>query len=464
MTLATSKNHPSLLASPREDVALASRRMRLPWLACLVGFALFGCEKEQTVDEEPKELIRIGAALPFSGPRASTGIHLERALMLAVEDVNRAGGVNGKQLSLKVRDSNSGSSRGRDEIIKLFDVDDISYLVGPEEDHLALSMVGEVKRRDVMQLLPSITSPSITDSGTKGAWVRLVPSTLTMGCALATKANADGITTTRTIAERDDYHLELATVFSSAFSSLGGRAHPTVSVASDESSYKRAIAQVNRYTSDATLMLAYPGTAATIIKEMSRGDEVRWYLSPMLRDDALLWNLPEGVVENSVGVSPSLSSNAECDLDQASGGVGGVDPSTHCEADAADRFAKYYEDRWGTAPLLTAHFYYDAVIMLALGLEGAASDGHDDPSPQQLLPYITTHSEDDDRVAWDSLDEGLDLAGDGRPIHYVGAAGEYEFNRRGQNIRTLVDTWVITDGHQFAQRESVICSLAIGKN
>jgi len=408
----------------------------------------------------PADAIRIGAVLPFSGPFASTGIHLERALMLAVEDVNRAGGVDGRMLHLEVRDSNSGSDRGLAEARAL--LEEVTYFVGPEEDHLALDLVGDVKRLDRLNLQPAFTSPTVTESGTKGAWLRLVPSAVTMGCALATKAIDDGIESTRTIAARDDYHLELATVFSSTFSNLDGRAYPTITVSSDESSYKKAIAQVTRFDADATLMLAYPGTAATIIKEMSRTEDVRWYLSPMLRDDALLANLPEGILEDSVGVSPSLASNEECDAPEAMGGLGGESNSLNCEADAAERFDRYYAERFDVeSPLKAAHFYYDSIILLALALEQARAAGVSNPKPQELLPYLTRLSGGEEQIAWDSVAEGLDAARHGEQLHYVGAAGEYTFNRRGHNLRAIVDTWVVDGEHRFRERESVVCRLPL---
>lgn len=441
--------------------ARRSRRAlgRLVAWASLIGLALVSCTETEEPEPVPADAIRIGAVLPFSGPLASTGIHLERALMLAVEDVNRAGGISGRPLHLEVKDSNSGSDRGLADARQL--LEEVSYFVGPEEDHMALDLVGDVKRLDRLNLQPAFTSPTITESGSKGAWLRLVPSALAMGCALATKAIDDGIASTRTIAARDDYHLELATVFSSTFSNLDGRAYPTVTVASDESSYKKAIAQVSKFDADATLMLAYPATAATIIKEMSRTEDIRWYLSPLLRDDALLANVPEGILENSVGVSPSLASDSECEA-LGVGGMGGTSTSFDCDAHAADRFAAYYSERWDVEDTLAAaHFYYDAIILLALALEQAAADGLTAPRPQEVLPYLTGLSDGEDRVAWDSLGEALELAREGDSIHYVGAAGEYTFNRRGHNLRAIVDTWVVDGEHRFRERESVVCRLPL---
>jgi len=425
--------------------------MALTFAACS------GPEDEEPV---PEDAILIGAVLPFSGPFASTGIHLERALMLAVEDVNRAGGVSGRQLHLEVKDSNSGSDRGLAEARAL--LERVDYFVGPEEDHLALDLVGDVKRLDRLNLQAAFTSPTVTESGSKGAWLRLTPSAVTMGCAMATKAIDDGITSARTIAARDDYHLELASIFSATFGNLDGRAYPVVTVKSGESSYKKAIAQVSKYDADATLMLAYPGTAATIIKEMSRTQDVRWYLSPLLRDDALLANVPEGVLTDSVGLSPTFASNSECEETAGGGGLGGESGHFDCEPSAADRFDRHYAERWDVDDTLpAAHFYYDAVVLLALALEEANAAGNSDPRPQELLPYLTELSDGIEQVAWDSLDEGLELAKDGVDIHYLGAAGEYSFNRRGHNLRALVDTWVVDGKHRFVDRDSVVCRLPI---
>lgn len=430
-------------------------------LALVVVSALSGCEEPVTDDPVPENAIRIGAALPFSGAQASTGIHLERALMLAVQDVNDAGGVMGRPLYLKVRDSNSGSDRGAEQLRKLIEEDDVDYLIGPQEHNLALSVVSAIKRNDILHLLPSFTSPTISDSGSRGAWVRLAPSAPMMGCALATKAVQDGIKTTRTLAARDDYHLEMAAIFSSSLAKLGGRAFPTVTVASDESSYGRAISQINRYDADVTLMLAYPATGATIIKEMARAAEVRWYFSPMLRDEALLWNLPNGVLDKATGVSPSFSGNSDCTIQTGAGGAGAEAYGADCTAQAAERFAEYYAENWqGQVPLKAAHYYYDAVLMLSLALTRAQAEGNDDPRPQELLPYLVDQAEQSESIAWDSLAEGLELARKGIGSRYFGAAGEYEFNSRGSNVRTIVDTWIVSEQGQFVDRQSVICGLS----
>lgn len=421
---------------------------------CATGALLLAACSDSPSTADPQGAILVGAALPFSGPRATTGFHIERALTLAIEDVNRAGGVAGRPLKLVVRDTNSGSERGLHELLALLYEDEVRYLIGPEEDHLALEVVRDVKGLDVMHLLPGYSAPTITDSGDAGAWIRLTPSPRAMGCALATKAYEDGIRIVRTIATRDDYHLEFSTIFSSTFGRLGGRAMPTVTVEAGASSYSSAVSRVADYEADATLLLGYPAAGASIVAEMAERGFTRWYLSPMLHDEAFVWNAPEGLIDGSVGASPSLSHGSECeDISQDEAVV------MRCGRASADAFIEHFAERWyGGHPLPVAHFYYDTVVLLALSLRAAEAAGLGDPRPGQLLPYIKLVSSGDDALSWQRLDEALARAAEQLPTNYIGAAGEYDFNDRGQNVRGVVSSWSIEDD-QIDEGDSVSCTL-----
>ncbi len=449
------------MVEPTTDLPAArSRRARFrtAWRAVVSGVAVVlaaGCAAEATRGPPPNAIV-IGAALPFSGPLSTTGVQLERALRLAIEDVNAAGGVNGRPLYLKVRDTNSGSERGLNALLDLLYEDQVAYLVGPEEDHLALEVVRDIKDLDVVHLLPGYASPAITDSGGRGAWVRLATSPRALGCGLATAAFEDGARTARIIATRDDFHLELATLFGSTFVNLGGRTLPTVTVQAGELSYARAVSQVERYDADVTVLLTYPGTAASIITEMDRGQNSKWYFSPMLRDEAFLWNVAPELVEDSVGASPSLTENEDC---RSTGDAGRYS----CTYSRTDTFQEHFAERWdGAAPLPAAHFYYDSVLLLALALEAAAAQGIDNPRPRQILPYFTaTTRAAGEPASWSELEQALQLAAGDDGMHFIGAAGEYDFNERGQNLRSMVTTWIVNE-ERFTETQSVSCDLKSG--
>ena len=77
----------------------------------LISLGLCACDSAGQA-EPADNAILIGGLLPFSGVESAMGFDMEHALMLAVSDVNQAGGVVNRPLYLVSRDSNSGSDAG----------------------------------------------------------------------------------------------------------------------------------------------------------------------------------------------------------------------------------------------------------------------------------------------------------------------------------------------------------------
>ncbi len=92
--------------------------MRFRWLAILAALALLaaacGSDGESSTDEGTDtgteatgEPIKIGALTSLTGPFTSWGLHVEAGMNLAVDDINAAGGVDGRMLELIVADDQS---------------------------------------------------------------------------------------------------------------------------------------------------------------------------------------------------------------------------------------------------------------------------------------------------------------------------------------------------------------------
>jgi len=61
-----------------------------------------GLAKPAIASSEP---IRVGYLPAITGPSSSTGIGISRGTQLAVQEINAAGGINGRQLELVARDT-----------------------------------------------------------------------------------------------------------------------------------------------------------------------------------------------------------------------------------------------------------------------------------------------------------------------------------------------------------------------
>src|SRR5688572_26736228 len=169
---------------PRKSVpkspALSGFGRPLVLLAALGATAACGAESSAG----DGDAVVIGAALPFTGEEATIARNLEQAMLLALEDVDKAV-VGAPRLRLEIRDSRSGEGRGLDGLLELLYEEQVKYLIGPEENELADEIVPDLKGLDVFNILPGYASPKIERISNKGAWLRLSPSHLGWGCGIA---------------------------------------------------------------------------------------------------------------------------------------------------------------------------------------------------------------------------------------------------------------------------------------
>jgi ABC-type branched-subunit amino acid transport system substrate-binding protein len=395
--------------------------------------------------------IRIGAILPFTGKEAAIGRNLEQAMLLAMEDVNNAGGIDGVPLEMVSRDSNSGSERGLNELLDLIYNGNVSYLIGPEENELANEIVTDIKGLNLMNILPGYAAPSIQRSTETGAWVRLAPTAYEIGCGLANHAYAEGVRSVNSFYSADDYNAHLAGEFAGQFTRLGGQALATVTVQSKENSYASTIEQVFRFGAERTLLITHPTIGSDVITEWAiNGQGGSWYLSPQLRTEVFLYNMPYGALDGSYGLSPSLSLKSECET-RLGIGEGGL----HCKRSNAARFRRHFADRWGGAlPFPAAHLYYDAVLLLAVGLQYGLATSGTLPAPTALHRLIRQLNDPGNAPAyWYDLKTTLSDLANGTTTRFVGAGAEYEFDSWGDAQYYIFDTWTIA-GQSFVDTGS----------
>jgi neutral amino acid transport system substrate-binding protein len=410
-----------------------------------------------TPDASQGDGIAVGALLPFTGKEAAIGRNLEQALLLAVADVNAAGGIDGQPLRLITRDSNSGSERGLDQLLQLLYSDQVSYLIGPEETQLAQEVVPDIKALNVLELLPGYAAPSIEHSGTRGAWIRLAPSTEAFACAMGKQVVRSGALTVNALIAVDDYSPALASDFTSRFGSLGGKSLPSVSVPIGASSYATQIERVIGYGTDVTLLMAPPESAATITTEWTiDGRHGNWYLSPLLRADGFLQNIPFGTLDGALGLSPSTSLASECtstDTDEL-----------HCTHSNASAFAQHFSDYWqGDRPFPVANYYYDALVLLALALNKGTVEDDTRPGVRGVHDDIRELGDAEGvPMRWTDLRAPFSEVRLGTQVRYIGAAAEYEFDVYGAAKHTVFDTWAIDkDGFVDTGTVKAVCPIKL---
>jgi branched-chain amino acid transport system substrate-binding protein len=99
-----------------------------------------------------KEPIRIGYLPALTGPSSSTGIGVTRGVHLAVDEINAAGGIDGRQIDLIIRDTQSEPTKAVNGAAELAKSEKVSIIIGPGNSGESLAVVPLLARSNIPQV------------------------------------------------------------------------------------------------------------------------------------------------------------------------------------------------------------------------------------------------------------------------------------------------------------------------
>ncbi|MHB8621086.1 MAG: branched-chain amino acid ABC transporter substrate-binding protein, partial [Chloroflexota bacterium] len=117
-----------------------------------------------TATPQPARSITIGLAAPFSGLAADFGAEMLKGARIAVDEVNRSGGINGRPLALDQADDKGDPAWARAAAKKLV-ADHVLAVIGPATSAAALAEAPVYERARVPMITPSANDPALTDAG-----------------------------------------------------------------------------------------------------------------------------------------------------------------------------------------------------------------------------------------------------------------------------------------------------------
>ena len=88
--------------------------------------------------------IKIGLSAAFSGPNALAGQSLSRGAELAMEEINAAGGVLGRQLALVIRDNEHKLDRGVAQTRELIEREGCAAILGSQGSFIGLAVIDTI--------------------------------------------------------------------------------------------------------------------------------------------------------------------------------------------------------------------------------------------------------------------------------------------------------------------------------
>jgi branched-chain amino acid transport system substrate-binding protein len=130
--------------------------------AFCIAMGLIGLSAASTDAWADDGTIRLGIVAPMSGPNSRYDSFSLRGAQLAAEEINDAGGVGGRKITVIPGDSQGTPVEGVSATRRLIDLDKVDFIIGDVSSSVTLAMQPVVEDAGVLLLNAASSNPKIT--------------------------------------------------------------------------------------------------------------------------------------------------------------------------------------------------------------------------------------------------------------------------------------------------------------
>lgn len=307
-------------------------------------------------ESNDSETIKIGVNLELSGAVASYGTSEAAGIDLAVEEINAAGGIEGKQIEIVKIDNKSDNAEATSAAIRLAEQDKVVAIIGAATSGATVAQAQIANDKQVPLISPSGTSPSVTvreDGGVNEYVFRtsfIDPFQGTVAANFA--ANELKVKNVAIYSDNaSDYSKGLAASFKKDFEAAGGNIVSNESYVAKDSDFRSTLTRIKSENPEFIFIPGYYEEVGLIVKQAREmGIDV-----PLMGADG--WD------------SPILLDLAGADA------LNNTFTTNHYSSEDPDgkiqEFSKKFEEKYGKAPDAFNALGYDTVYLLADAIQRA---------------------------------------------------------------------------------------------
>jgi branched-chain amino acid transport system substrate-binding protein len=296
--------------------------------------------------------IEIGFYGALTGPQATFAISGRNGARLAVEELNRAGGVLGKKLELLVEDDHNEASEAASAVSKLITRDHVVALIGENASSRTLAAAPIAQNYRIPMVSPSSTNVEVTKKGDYIFRVCFIDPNQGKALANFARRTLHAATAAFLVDVKSDYSVGLADAIRRNFTAAGGRVVADLKYSEGDGDFSAQLTAIRPTGPDVLFVPGYY-TDAGLIARQAKGLGIS---ATLLGADG--WDSPKLTEIGGSAIEGAYFSN-HYSLD---------DP-----APEAVRFVRAYRKAFGSDPDSIAALSYDAARLIADGMRRAGS-------------------------------------------------------------------------------------------
>lgn len=296
--------------------------------------------------------ILVGEYGSLTGSEATFGQSTHNAVMMAVDEINAAGGVDGRKIKVLTEDDQSKAEEAANAVTKLISQNNVVAVLGEVASSNSLAAAPICQANKVPMITPSSTNPTVTE---KGDFIfRMCFLDSYQGESMANYLTRTlGVKTAAILIDvKSDYSTGLASFFERAFIAGGGRIVGKASYAKGDNDFK---AQLTSLRAANPAILYVPGYYNDIGQIAIQARDLGMKM-PLVGGDG--WESPKLIEIGGQALEGCFYSNHYFP----------GDPSP-----AVRNFVDKYKERYGQTPDALAALGYDAAKVLADAIRRAGS-------------------------------------------------------------------------------------------
>jgi len=211
--------------------------------------------------------VRIGVFMSLTGTTANFGISSVNGIKLAAEEVNAAGGINGKQIDLLVQDDRSDASEAATIVTKFVTQDQVHAILGEVASSRSIAAAPIAQNAHVPMLTPSSMNPEVTKKGDyifRSCFIDPV-----QGAAIAQFAakTLNAKNAAIMVDRKNDYSTGLEEVINATFTKLGGKIVATQSYQEGDQDFNAQLTSLKGANPEVIFVPGYYNDVGLIAKQ-----------------------------------------------------------------------------------------------------------------------------------------------------------------------------------------------------